>query len=592
MKKIKIWIALCFSLLLFVKIAPTAEAASEIQLHTAYYGVNREDALVGKVMPQTKPEEFLRQFVANGQLHLTNGVKTGSRLELLQGDKVLDSLTLVVQGDCNGDGGFSVTDMLMVKSVLLEQQSLSGAKAQAADVSGDGKVTITDFLRMKSIVLKQKKLSTQQLSGTALPPCRVLPLGGTMPFGSAGATGAAAPVVEGNAVTWEKGILRAANLGTSRVYTGEESVLVVVTELPQSVSFTQKSLVLNPGASQKLGLEYRYPVYTAAKFGSSDPKVVTVDAAGTVKAVGVGTAAVTVTLDNGASASMTVQVMPLLEKITLNTGSMKLKPGTTKTLTAKGYPENTREPLEWTSSDPAIATVDGNGVVRGVSYGTVTITCTGKYSRVSASCKVKVCNLVQVALTFDDGPGGSKTTELLDALQKYNVKATFFLVGNRIGYSESIVKRIAAEGHELGYHSWAHGYFTDMSAAEIKQDYETFQKALYEACNAQATVYRSPGGAYNKTSLKTIPLPHVLWSVDTLDWQHRDPAKVKQNILEGLKDGRIILLHDIHQTTIEGTIAALKYIHEKDLDVEFVTVTQLLSRGGKTPVAGETYYSG
>ena len=72
MKKIKIWIALCLSLLLFVKIAPTAEAASEIQLHTAYYGVNREDALVGKVMPQTKPEEFLRQFVANGQLHLTN----------------------------------------------------------------------------------------------------------------------------------------------------------------------------------------------------------------------------------------------------------------------------------------------------------------------------------------------------------------------------------------------------------------------------------------------------------------------------------------------------------------------------------------
>ena len=180
----------------------------------------------------------------------------------------------------------------------------------------------------------------------------------------------------------------------------------------------------------------------------------------------------------------------------------------------------------------------------------------------------------------------------MDALQKYNVKATFFLVGNRIGYSESIVKRIAAEGHELGYHSWAHGYFTDMSAAEIKQDYETFQKALYEACNAQATVYRSPGGAYNKTSLKTIPLPHVLWSVDTLDWQHRDPAKVKQNILEGLKDGRIILLHDIHQTTIEGAIAALEYIYEHDLDVEFVTVTQLLSRNGKTPVAGETYYSG
>lgn len=592
MKKIKIWIALCLSLLLFVKIAPTAEAASEIQLHTAYYGVNRKDALVGKVMPQTRPEELLRQFVANGQLHLTNGVKTGSRVELLRGDQVLDSLTLVVQGDCNGDGGFSVTDMLTVKSTLLEQQTLSGAKAQAADLSGDGKVTITDFLQMKSIILKQKKLSSQQLSGTTLPACRVLQLGSTMPFGSAGATGADVPVVEGNAVTWEKGVLTAKNLGTSRVCSGEEKLLLVVTELPQSVAFTQKSLVLNPGASQKLGLEYRYPVYTAAKFGSSNPKVVTVDASGTVKAVGVGTATVTVTLDNGASASMTVQVIPLLEKITLNTNSMKLKPGTTKTLTAKGYPENTQEPLEWTSSDPSIATVDGQGRVKGVSYGTVTITCTGKYSRVSASCKVKVCNLVQVALTFDDGPGGSKTTELLDALKKYNVKATFFLVGNRIGFSESIVKRTAAEGHEFGYHSWAHGYFNDMTAAEIKQDYEMFQKALYEACHAQATVYRSPGGISTEESLRTIPLPHILWSVDTLDWQHRDPAKVKKNILEGLKDGRIILMHDIHQTTIEGTIAALEYIYEHDLDVEFVTVTQLLSRNGKTPSAGQTYYSG
>ena len=476
--------------------------------------------------------------------------------------------------------------------MLLGQQTISGAKVQAADLSGDGKVTITDFLQMKSIVLKQKQLTSQQLSGTSLPHCRVLQLGGTMPFGSAGAAGADVPVVEGNAVTWEKGVLTAKNLGTSLVRSTQENLLVVVTELPQSVAFTQKSLVLNPGAAQKLQLEYRYPLYTAAKFGSSNPKVVTVDAAGTVKAVGVGTATVTVTLDNGASASMTVQVIPLLEKITLNTNSMKLKPGTTKTLTAKGYPENTQEPLEWTSSDPAIAKVDGNGVVRGVSYGTVTITCTGKYSRVSASCKVKVCDLVQVALTFDDGPGGSKTTQLLDALKKYNVKATFFLVGNRIGFSESIVKRTAAEGHEFGYHSWAHGYFNDMTAAEIKQDYETFQKALYEACNAQATVYRSPGGAYNKTSLKTIPLPHVLWSVDTLDWQHRDPEKVKKNILEGLKDGRIILMHDIHQTTIEGTIAALEYIYEHDLDVEFLTVTQLLSRNGKTPSAGQTYYSG
>jgi peptidoglycan/xylan/chitin deacetylase (PgdA/CDA1 family) len=105
-------------------------------------------------------------------------------------------------------------------------------------------------------------------------------------------------------------------------------------------------------------------------------------------------------------------------------------------------------------------------------------------------------------------------------------------------------------------------------------------------------VFRAPGGGITNNALKYIQLPHIYWSVDTLDWKTRNTEKVKNAILGGLKDGAIILLHDIHATTISGTTEALDYIFEKDLDVEFLTVTEILSRDGTPPTPGITYYHG
>ena len=80
--------------------------------------------------------------------------------------------------------------------------------------------------------------------------------------------------------------------------------------------------------------------------------------------------------------------------------------------------------------------------------------------------------------------------------------------------------------------------------------------------------------------------------MDTRDWETRNTTKVKNAILGGLKDGAIILLHDIHATTLSGTTEALDYIFANDLDVEFLTVTELLSRNGTPPTSGKTYYNG
>ena len=232
------------------------------------------------------------------------------------------------------------------------------------------------------------------------------------------------------------------------------------------------------------------------------------------------------------------------------------------------------------------------GLVQGLQAGYVTITCTSEFGKVQSSVQMKVCNLVQVALTFDDGPSGQLTPQLLSTLQEYDVRATFFMVGKQAYYYPDIVKQIAADGHELGYHSWDHTLFYEVGATTIKNEYERFQTMLTELCGRQATVFRAPGGGITTQALNIIQMPHIYWSVDTKDWQTRNTAAVKNAILKGLNDGAIILLHDIHATTISGTTAALEYIFENDLDVEFLTVTELLSRNGTPPTPGNTYYNG
>ena len=131
-------------------ILPAATAADNDAIISGYYGIDRKAGLIGQITPGTTADTFLSRILYGSALTLSNGVKTGS---VLSGTgAAAGKLTLVVQSDCNGDGQFSITDMLMVKSLLLNQQKFSAAQSQAADVSGDNAVTITDFLQMKKIL--------------------------------------------------------------------------------------------------------------------------------------------------------------------------------------------------------------------------------------------------------------------------------------------------------------------------------------------------------------------------------------------------------------------------------------------------------
>lgn len=242
-------------------------------------------------------------------------------------------------------------------------------------------------------------------------------------------------------------------------------------------------------------------------------------------------------------------------------------------------------PLTWKSSDTSIAKVDPLGRVTGLKNGTVTITVTDKEAGKSVKCKVKVCDLKQVALTFDDGPS-KYTRDLLDFLRENNIPVTFFLVGNRIKEFSGTVQQTVKDGHEMGYHSYAHKTQTGLSDAQILSDFEKSNELLRELTGAEFTLWRTPGGNYNQRVLDCIDLPHIMWSVDTRDWDHRNSYKVYASVVNA-SDGAIVLMHDLYGSTVDGAILAMEEMLEGDY--EFLTVTELLSRNGSAPQPNTSY---
>ena len=578
MSKILSWLlAVC----LLAAMWPTVFAAEE-PIVSAYYGI--KDGMIGQIQPGTEESTLLSRLLYQGEATLDGGVKTGSTLQLEDGT----ALTLIVQGDCNGDGNFSITDMMLVKALLLEKIEFSQVQALAADVNADGNVSITDYMQMKSNLLGKMVFPHRPLAGTATASTLLMTIGETMEFGS-GETAE----IEGDAITWEAGIITANALGTARITCGEETTLVTVCAEAPTISFVKEDVAVGPGSTIRLQTVTNHPIPQKVTYSVSDESIATVDENGILTGHTAGSTTVTATLPNGASATQVVTVIHLIENISIGVPySYKVKIGGSKQLESFFDPIDSPEKLIWASSDPSIATVDQNGLVQGIKAGYVTITCTSEFGKVQAAVEMKVCNLVQVALTFDDGPSGAYTLKLLDLLEKYDVTATFFLLGKLANIYPDIVKQISANGHELGYHSWDHTAFSKVGSTTIKNEYTRFQSLLSEICGRQATVFRAPGGGITTAALNNIPLPHIYWSVDTRDWETRNTTKVKNAILGGLKDGAIILLHDIHATTLSGTTEALDYIFANDLDVEFLTVTELLSRNGTPPTSGKTYYNG
>ncbi|MBG0832360.1 polysaccharide deacetylase family protein [Planomonospora sp. ID67723] len=191
-----------------------------------------------------------------------------------------------------------------------------------------------------------------------------------------------------------------------------------------------------------------------------------------------------------------------------------------------------------------------------------------------------------VALTFDDGPG-DHTGELLDTLAEHRARATFFVVGRMVEENGGgDLRRMVAEGHELGNHSWSHAQLTGLSKEGIRSELRRTQKIVKRETGVRMVLMRPPYGATDRRvaeESRRQGLAQILWSVDTQDWLDRDTSVVLRRAVRAAP-GSIVLMHDIHRTTVEAVPELLKGLADKKYTI--VTLSELY---GKAPALGRRH---
>ncbi|MFI6815546.1 polysaccharide deacetylase family protein [Nonomuraea sp. NPDC050328] len=198
------------------------------------------------------------------------------------------------------------------------------------------------------------------------------------------------------------------------------------------------------------------------------------------------------------------------------------------------------------------------------------------------NCAKRKC----VALTFDDGPG-DYTAGLLDLLRERGVRATFFVVGQMVAADRHhTLQRMVQDGHELGNHSWSHAQLTGLSSDGIRAELARTQDIVADRTGVEMQVMRPPYGSTDgrvATESRREGLAQILWNVDTLDWRDRVASVVTRRAVQA-GPGSIVLMHDIHRSTVAAVPSLVASLSRRGFD--FVTVSELY---GKRPAPGRKY---
>ena len=194
-----------------------------------------------------------------------------------------------------------------------------------------------------------------------------------------------------------------------------------------------------------------------------------------------------------------------------------------------------------------------------------------------------------VAVTYDDGPA-KYTDSILDCLEKYNVRATFFVQGKSVPKYAGAVKRAVSLGCEIGNHTETHAKLTKLNASQIAAQISDTNNAVYAAAGVYPKLFRPPYGAYNQSVLDAAKMPAIMWSVDTLDWKTRNAAKTLESVRKSARDGSIILMHDIHAPTADAAESVIKCLLKEGY--QLVTVSELLDARKGSAEVGKAYGNG
>jgi len=199
-------------------------------------------------------------------------------------------------------------------------------------------------------------------------------------------------------------------------------------------------------------------------------------------------------------------------------------------------------------------------------------------------------NKPMVALTYDDGPSNSATTRILNVLEKYNARATFFVVGSRVDSYKAQLKRAYTLNCEIANHTYNHATLTSCSADKIKKELSDTDKKVKAITGENPVLMRPPGGSYrNDTVKKNTAYPIIMWSIDTRDWESRNASKIVSNIKYDVRDGSIVLMHDLYDSTASATETIVPWLIKQGYQI--VTVSEMMDAKGITMQNGVAYSS-
>jgi peptidoglycan/xylan/chitin deacetylase (PgdA/CDA1 family) len=274
-----------------------------------------------------------------------------------------------------------------------------------------------------------------------------------------------------------------------------------------------------------------------------------------------------VTTTSGGVAYDDTVTAPAVKSLSLDADELLFgKKGAKLKLKAKLRPKNAYTgDMNYESSDESVAVVAPDGTVRAKDWGTCVVTLRSGDKK--TKCKVTVAKK-WVALTFDDGPG-KYTEKLLKAMKKQGVRATFFVVGQMAKPRASMLEKMVKNGNEIANHTYAHNGTEGALMNALKKT----DKVVKKAVGKKTDLMRPPGGAINSVT-RRCGKPIILWSVDPKDWRDRNSNTVYNRVTGETKSGSIVLMHDIHSTTVNAAIRIMESLKKKDY--AFVTVSELL----------------
>lgn len=192
-----------------------------------------------------------------------------------------------------------------------------------------------------------------------------------------------------------------------------------------------------------------------------------------------------------------------------------------------------------------------------------------------------------IALTFDDGPRRSTTTALLDGLAQRGVQATFFLIGAQLENNEDVIQRMDAEGHQIGIHTFDHVRLTGLNQTDFEAQVGRTRGLLKDILGHNDFLLRPPYGMVDEGIQKHAGCPIILWSVDPEDWGERNVAREVEHVVKNVRDGSIILMHDIFSESVDAALQIVDRLHMEGY--LFVTVSQLFDLRHIPLEAGKHY---